>query len=258
LGWQGTERQWARLEKAISVMAVIIMPLAVSVHTVVSWVFAMTLKPMWHSTIFGPYFVVGAIYSGIAAVIIAMWALRRALKLQTYLRPIHFNNLGLLLVTFSLLWSYFTFAEYLTTWYGGVPEEMAVFQAKLFGPLAPYFWTMVVFCVALPLPLMAFKRTRTVDGTFVASVSVIIGMWLERYVIVVGTLNYPALPFVWGRYSPTWVEISLTLGAFAYFAFLYLLFSKFFPIIAIWEYRAGRERQAAASGAAAAELAPAD
>jgi len=146
LGWRGTERQHRWLNTGIAVMAVLVIPIAVSVHTVVSWVFGMTIQPMWHSTIFGPYFVVGAIFSGIAALIIAMAVLRWAYQLEDYLRPIHFNNLGILLLVMTLLWFYFTFAEHLTTYYGADPSHMAVFYAKVIGPYAPFFWTMVVCC----------------------------------------------------------------------------------------------------------------
>ena len=114
-------------------MAILIMPLAVSVHTVVSWVFGMTLNPMWHSTIFGPYFVVGAIFSGIAAVIVALYVIRQSLHLEAYMQPVHFNNLGLLLLTFCFLWGYFTFAEYLTAWYGHELHEWPVLWGKLAG-----------------------------------------------------------------------------------------------------------------------------
>ncbi len=239
LGWEGSARQWALLEKAISAMAIIIMPLAVSVHTVVSWVFGMTVNPMWHSTIFGPYFVVGAIFSGIAAVIAALYVIRRTLKLERYLEPVHFNNLGLLLLVFCLLWGYFTFAEYLTVYYGHEEHEMPVFWYKISGGLAPHFWTMMVCCLVIPLPVLTFRRTRTPFGTMVAALLVLAGMWLERYTIVVGTLSHPRLSFMWHHYRPTWVEWSIMAGAFAFFIFLYVVFSKLFPIIAVWEYKEG-------------------
>jgi Ni/Fe-hydrogenase subunit HybB-like protein len=242
LGWRGTERQHRLLDIAIAVMAVIVIPIAVSVHTVVSWVFGMTIQPMWHSTIFGPYFVVGAIFSGIAALIIAMAALRWAYHLEDYLREIHFNNLGILLLVMTLLWFYFTFAEHLTTYYGSDPSHMAVFRNKVFGPYAPYFWTMVVCCFVIPLPILAFHRTRTVKGTVIASLAVIVGMWLERFTIVVPTLVNPRLPYPRGVYHPTWVEASLTAGCFAAFILLYVLFSKLFPIVSVWEIREGREK----------------
>lgn len=239
LGWRGTQRQWSRLEKAVQVMAVIIIPVAVSVHTIVSWDFAMTIQPMWRSTIFGPYFVAGAIFSGIAALIIAMAIIRRVFHLEEYLKPIHFNNLGLLLLTMSLLWFYFTFAEYLTAWYGNEPIEKAVLQSKVSGAYAPLFWAMVICCFIIPAPLLAIKRLRTVAGTVIASMCVVVGMWLERFLIIVPTLAQPRLTFNWGSYRPTWVEIVLTAGTFAYFVLLYSVFTRLFPIIAVWEYKEG-------------------
>ncbi len=144
LGWRGTTKQWHRLETAMQIMAIAIIPVAVSVHTIVSFDFSMAPVPMWHSTIFGPYFVAGAIFSGIAALIIAMAALRKFLHLEEYLHPVHFENLGKLLLMMCLLWGYFVFAERLTTWYGNEPSEMAVFWQTQSGAYAPLYWTMVV------------------------------------------------------------------------------------------------------------------
>lgn len=235
LGWSGTPRQWHRLERAIGVMAIVVIPIAVSVHTVVSWVFAMTIQPMWHSSIFGPYFVVGAIFSGIAAIITAMAIVRRVYRLEAWLTPIHFNNLGILLLVMACLWFYFTFAEHLTTWYGQEPTEITVFNAKLYGRFAPYFWAMFLFCFLIPFPILAHPRTRTVAGTVVASISVNIGMWLERFTIVVPSLSNPRAPIHTFVYAPSWVEWSLMAGCFAAFALLYMGFTKLFPIISIWE-----------------------
>jgi len=242
LGWQGTPRQQRTLHVAIAIMAVLVIPIAVSVHTVVSWVFAMTIQPMWHSTIFGPYFVIGAIFSGIAAIILAMAVIRKAYHLEDYLKPVHFNNLGILLLVLSMAWLYFTFAEYLTTYYGNEPTEMAVFWAKLTGPYAPYFWTMAGTNFVIPFLLLAHWRTRTIAGTVIASLSVSVGMWLERFTIVVPTLVNPRLPLQVAVYHPTWVEWSIMAGDFAMFVLLYMLFSKLFPIVSIWEIREGRER----------------
>ena len=241
LGWTGSEKQKHLLEKLITIMAILIIPIAVSVHTVVSWVFAMTVQPMWHSTIFGPYFVVGAIFSGIAALLIAMAVLRKVYHLEKYLQPIHFNNLGLLMMTMSLLWFYFTFAEFLTTFYGADPAHLDIFYSKLSGEFAPLFWTMFATCFLIPFPILAFKRTRTITGTVIASISVTIGMWLERYMIVVPSLSRPRLPYPFGEYFPSWVEISITAGCFAALILFYVLFSKIFPIISIWELREGAE-----------------
>jgi Ni/Fe-hydrogenase subunit HybB-like protein len=243
LGWRGTEAQWHRLEKAVSVMAIIIIPVAVSVHTIVSWDFAMTLNPMWNSTIFGPYFVVGAIFSGIAALILAMAVLRRAFQLEAYLRPRHFNSLALLLLVMSLFWFYFTFAEYLTVWYANEPAEMAVFWSKVRGPYSPLFYAMVLCCFVIPAPVLAFKRLRTVPVVAFVSALVVVGMWLERFLIVIPTLGHPRLPFNWRGYSTTWVELSIMVGTFAYFTLLYALFTKLFPIVAVWEFKEGRHKE---------------
>ena len=242
LGWTGTEEQHRRLERAISIMAILVIPIAVSVHTVVSFVFAMTIQPGWHSTIFGPYFVIGAIFSGIAALIIAMGIIRRAYNLGHYLRLVHFNNLGLLLLAMSLLWFYFTFSEYLTTYYGGEPREMAVFYAKLSGKYAPFFWAMIVTNFVIPLVILSNKKTRTIAGTIVASATVTVGMWLERLTIVVPSLANPRLPYARGLYQPSWVEWSMMAGFFATFILLYMFFTKVFPIVSIWEIREGREK----------------
>ncbi|MFC2030761.1 NrfD/PsrC family molybdoenzyme membrane anchor subunit [Chloroflexota bacterium] len=235
LGWSGSQRQWHRLERAISIMAVLIIPVAVSVHTVVSWIFAMTLQPTWHSTIFGPYFVVGAIFSGIATLIIVMAIIRKAYGLEAYLKPLHFNNLGLLLLTMCLFWFYFTFAEYLTEFYGAEPAPLSVLMSKLQGEFSPAFFTMTFFCFVVPFVILAFPRTRTIAGTVVASVLIDIGMWLERYTIVVPALTRPRLPYEFGVYIPTLVEWSITLGCLAAFVLMYVIFARIFPIISIWE-----------------------
>ena len=241
LGWRGSERQRQVLNRAIAIMAVLVIPIAVSVHSVVSFVFSMTLQPMWHSTIFGPYFVVGAIFSGIAALIVAMIIFRKAYGLEGYLKPIHFRFLGQLLLVMSLLWFYFTFAEYLTGYYGGSPDEMKVFNAKFTGPFWPFFWGMVVTNFVIPILCLVRLAHRTVGRVLVASLAVLVGMWLERFIIVVPTLSNPRLPFQEGQYWPTWVEVGEMAGSFALFALFYLLFSKVFPIISIWEIHEGRE-----------------
>jgi Ni/Fe-hydrogenase subunit HybB-like protein len=241
LGWTGTEQQQKVLNRAIAIMAVLVIPVAVSVHSVVSFVFSMTLQPMWHSTIFGPYFVVGAIFSGIAALIVAMIVFRKAYGLEHYLKPIHFRYLGQLLLIMSLLWFYFTFAEYLTGYYGAEPEEMKVFWAKFSGPFWPFFWGMVLCNLFIPLACLVRLGYHTVGKVLVASLSIIVGMWLERFIIVIPTLSNPRLPFPQTVYTPTWVEVGEFAGSLALFALFYLLFTKVFPIISIWEIREGRE-----------------
>jgi Ni/Fe-hydrogenase subunit HybB-like protein len=254
VGWRGTPRQKHILEKTIGVMAILIIPIAVSVHTVVSFIFAMTIQPMWHSTILGPYFVIGAIFSGIAALLIAMAVLRKVYGLESYLKPVHFNNLGKLLLVFVLLWFYATGAEYLTTFYGAEPAHMSVFYAKITGAYAPMFWTMVFLCFVLPVSILSFARLRSVTGCLVASIGINIGMWIERYTIVVPTLHHPRLEMGAAFYAPSWAEIAITVASFATMVFLYGLFVKVFPIVSAWEVDEGREAEPRAG---AVELAPA-
>jgi molybdopterin-containing oxidoreductase family membrane subunit len=241
-GWTGSDRQWHALERATKQMAGIILAVAVSVHTVVAWDFAMAVAPMWHSSIFGPYFVVGAIFSGIAALLLAMAIIRRVLHLEAYLRPLHFDNLGKLLFLMSLLWLYFTVAENLTTWYGNNPAEMNVFTERIRGRFGPYFGVMVFCNFVLPLVLLGIRRLRSVRTVTITAISVLVGMWLERYLIILPTLSRTRLAAATGFYSPTWVEISITASTFAAMVFLYLIFCKLFPIIAIWEYNDVAER----------------
>jgi Ni/Fe-hydrogenase subunit HybB-like protein len=239
VGWQGTPKQWHRLESAMSIMAIAIIPVAVSVHTIVSFDFSMAPVPMWHSTMFGPYFVAGAIFSGIAGLIIAMAAVRKFLHLEEYLHPVHFQNLGKLLLMMSLLWAYFVFAERLTIWYGNESSEMAVLNVTQKGSFAPLYWTMVVCNFVVPFFILSIKRLRTIAGCVIASFGVLIGMWLERFLIVVPSLGHKYLPYSWGTYRPRPVEIIITVSTFAAMTLLYVLFAKFVPIISIWELKVG-------------------
>jgi molybdopterin-containing oxidoreductase family membrane subunit len=197
---------------------------------------------MWHSTIFAPYFVTGAIFSGIAALVLVMASLRRFLNLEKYLRPLHFDNLGKLLLLMSLVWLYFTLSEHLTVWYGNEHAEISVLNSRVYGHYAPYFWLMITCNFIVPFTLLGIRRLRSIFTTCICGVTVLVGMWLERFLIVVGTLAQPALPATWGSYAASWVEISITVGTFAGMVLLYLLFAKFVPIIAIWEYEDVSER----------------
>jgi Ni/Fe-hydrogenase subunit HybB-like protein len=195
--------------------------------------------PMWHSTMFGPYFVAGAIFSGIAGLIIAMAALRRFLHLEDYLHPVHFENLGKLLLMMSLLWAYFVFAERLTTWYGNDSPEMNVFYVTQRGSFAPLYWTMVACNFVIPFAILALKKLRTISGCVIASFAVVVGMWLERFLIVVPSLGHKFLPYAWGTYRPRPVEIMIMISTFAAMTLLYTLFAKFVPVISVWELKAG-------------------
>jgi Ni/Fe-hydrogenase subunit HybB-like protein len=147
----------------------------------------------------------------------------------------------------TLFWFYFTFAEYLTTFYGKEPVQTVIFWSKLTGRFAPCFWAMALLCFAIPLAILIRRKTRTPLWTLIASVSVIIGMWLERFVIIVPTLVIQRMPPDQAIYNPTWVEWSILGGCVAFFLFLYLIFTKVFPIVPIWEIREGRERATSAA-----------
>jgi len=252
LGWRGTPKQWHRLESAMQIMAIAIIPVAVSVHTIVSFDFSMAPVPMWHSTIFGPYFVAGAIFSGIAALILAMAALRTFLHLEAYLHPLHFENLGKLLLMMSLLWAYFIFNERLTVWYGNATAEREALWSTQKGPFAPLFWTMVACNFVVPFVILSVKKLRTIGGCVLASFAVVVGMWLERFLIIVPSLSHKYLSYTWGSYRPRPVEIIITTATFAAMGLLYVLFSKLVPIISIWELKAGEHYVADATPRTAA------
>lgn len=237
LKWVNTDSQRKILQKCIGIMAVLIIPIAVSVHTVVSWIFSMTLRVGWHSAIYGPYFVVGAIFSGIATIIVAMGFFRKIYHLENYLTVKHFKYLGYLLLTLDVALIYFTISEYLTVGYvGGVPE--ADWLSTLFvGQYSPYFWSMFVVGFIIPAFIVGIPKTRTIIWIVVAAAFADIGMYIERFLIVIPTLATPEIPQLgqWGSYTPTWVELSITAAAFAGFILLYTLFSKMFPIVSSWE-----------------------
>lgn len=237
VGWTGEPEQKKLLERAISVMAIIIIPIAVSVHTVVSWVFSMTLRPGWNSTIFGPYFVIGAIFSGIASIIIVMAIFRKIFHLEEYLQEKHFIKLGTLLAVTNLAYIYFTLSEYLTMAYKLAGEDKPLLTLLFVGSEAPAFWAFVILGLFVPLFMVVNKKTRNISGLVVASGLVNVGMWIKRFIIVVPTLQVPLLPYDVGVYHPTWVEWSLTAGSFAGFALLFMVFARIFPVISIWEVK---------------------
>lgn len=205
LGWTGTPEQHHRLERAITVMSIVIIPVAVSIHTVTAWLFGMTLRPGWHSTIIGPDFVVGALYSGIAAVLTVMAYLRRKFHLEACITVEHFKRLGLLLLVLCAAYIYFVVNEYIGAVYTREGAERELVEAIFRGPFAAQFWTMAGVGLVAPFLLLALPWTRTVSGIVTASVLANIGMWLKRYVIVVPTLSSPFLPVDWprARRSPT-------------------------------------------------------
>ena len=237
LGWRGTDTEWHRLHWAYTFLAVLIIPLAVSVHSIVSWDFAMSIVPGLHQTIFAPYFVVGAIYSGTAGIVTVMFVLRKYMGFEQYITKLHFDNLGKLLLVLSLLWTYINMIELFTGWYSGTSDEYEQLSFKLFGFYAPLYWMMILFCAAAPL-LMISKRFRTsFVPMLVLSIAINIGMYTERFLIVATSLARQYLPDAWGFYSPSLVEISIMVGSFAVFTTLFLVFVKIFPSVSMYEVK---------------------
>jgi Ni/Fe-hydrogenase subunit HybB-like protein len=235
--WRGTDRQWKHYNNAYIYFAALATPLVFSVHSVVSWDFAMSINPGWHSTIFAPYFVAGAIFSGIAMVITLMVPMRKIFGLQDYLQDWHFDSMGKILLFTSLIVSYAYVVEMFLAWYGGNVYEKSTFWDRAFGPMGWCYWIMVL-CNCL-IPLLCIKRSiRTnIGAMFVISIFVNIGMWFERYVIIVQSLSHNFDPWVWRMYHPTLVDSGITLGSFAWFGMFFLLFIKFLPAMAISEIK---------------------
>lgn len=242
LGWKNTPEQHKWLERGINIMMMLIIPIAISVHTVVAWIFAMTMRAGWNSTIFGPYFVVGAIYSGIAGIITVMYIFRRVYHLEAYVTEKHFRYLGYLLLTLGLTYFYFTFAEYLTTSYKMQEGEKFLLEGLMVGQYSLPFWIFVFGGLLAPILIVGLPWTRKIPLIVLASLLVNIGMWLKRFLIVVPSLALPLMPADWGVYVPTGVELAITSAAFAGFALIFTLFTKFLPIISVWEMKEGWER----------------
>ncbi len=242
LGWRGTEQEWKNLQKAIQIFAWAIIPVMFSVHTIVSWDFAVAMKLGWHSTIFGPYFIIGALLSGIAAVNVVLFTVRATTKnMRYFIRPEHFDALGKLLLIISLSWAYFFFNEFILEWYGGEHTIKEILKFYMFGDIAPVWWTMVTCNVFIPgLLLWNRKFRRTPWLMFIMGIVVNIGMFAERYVIVTGALSRNRFPFDWGWYEPKLVEISIVFGTFMLFLFLYTLAARFLPLIPVWEVEEGQ------------------
>ena len=233
--WQGTHSQWRSMGAAITTAMILIIPIAVSVHTVVSWIFAMTLREPWNSTIFGAFFVAGAIFSGVAMLIIVMAILRKVYHLEEYITEKHFVYLGYLLATFSLIMVYGNVSEYLTTGYKMSEGTEFHFRQLFLGEFAGFYWFYLLGGLVLPGLLILLPWTRNIWGVVTASVLVVAAMWVERYFIVVSGFRVPLMPYEPSTYAPTWVELSVMAAGFALFALLITLFVKIFPIIAVWE-----------------------
>jgi Ni/Fe-hydrogenase subunit HybB-like protein len=236
-GWNGNPVQRRALLKSISILMVLIIPIAVSVHTVVSWIFAMTLRVSWNSTIFGFFFVTGAIFSGIAALILVLAVVRRRVHLEEYITEVHFKNLGYLLLTAAMVMLYSNASEFITKGYHASEDDLFAFRELFVTEFAPLYWFYFFGGLVLPILIVAFKRTRTITGLVIASGFVLAAMFVERYFIVVAGLRVPLMPYEAVSYAPTWVEWSVLAAGLALFTLLLTLFTRFFPILAIWEMK---------------------
>jgi Ni/Fe-hydrogenase subunit HybB-like protein len=240
-GWRGTEQQWRTLKTSITLFSLAIIPVMVFMHTIVGWDFAMAVQPGWHSSVFGPYFVTGALLSGAAAVVIVLAVVRKTLHQEHFLRPEHFDGMGKLILVFSLAWAYMYFNDFLVPWYGQGPAEKVIQRLLESGRASP-MWLLMLFCnVLLPWATLWSRRLRTSIPVVVGvSLFVQVGMYLERYLIVAITLGRNELPFDWGQYVPHAAEILMTIGAFSLIGLLFLIFVKLFPIIPMWEVQEGQ------------------
>ncbi len=246
LGWEGNAAQRRSLQKAIVVLMVLIIPIAVSVHTVVSWIFAMTTRVSWDSTIFGVFFVAGAIFSGVATLIIVLAVVRRVYHLEEYITERHFLYLGYLLATMAMVMLYGNASEYITKGFKMNAEEALAFRDLFVEDFAPFYWTYLFAGLVLPVVVVAFKPTRTIAGLVVASAFADLGMFIERYFIVVAGLRVPLMDYTPATYAPTWVEWSIFASGCAGFMLLLTLFTRYFPILAIWEMK--EEHESGSSG----------
>ena len=234
-GWAGTPRQRSVLSGALGLTAIMIIPLAVSVHSVLAWAFSLVSRPWWHESVWAPYFVVAALYSGVALVILVVAGFRRAYHLERFITERHFVRLGFILAAFAAAYLYLTFADILPDAYVGERDTTAVFQLLLVGRFAPYFWTFVVAAGLLPLLLVAIPRTRTVPGMVTAAAFVVPAMWLKRMIMVTGPATYDRITSAFGAYHFTWTYISITLAATAAVPLLLMLLFRLVPLLSIDE-----------------------
>jgi len=255
LGWQGSVREWRHYRRVYLYMAGIATPLVLSVHSVVSWDFALSIVPGWHSTIFAPYFVAGAIFSGVAMVVTIMIPMRWAFGLESYITERHFENMAKLILLTSMIVGYSYATELFVAYYSADPIEIESFRWRANGAYALPFWVMVFCNVVVPQALWFKKIRTTLPALFALTIFVNIGMWYERFVIIVTSLAHEYDPASWGLYTPSWVELAILVGSFCWFFFWFLLFSRSLPVISIAEVKehlAHDLEHAADTGAASA------
>jgi molybdopterin-containing oxidoreductase family membrane subunit len=237
LGWRGSARQWHVYERAYLLLAALATPLVLSVHSVVSFDFAVSILPGWHTTIFPPYFVAGAIFSGFAMVVTLMVPARAFFGLKDLITVRHLENMNKIILVTGCMVGYAYLTEFFMAWYSGNQYEMFAFMNRACGPYAWAYWTMVSGNVLAP-QLFWFRSWRVTPWKMlIVALLVNVGMWFERFVIIVASLSRDYLPSNWGYFKPTWVDISMLIGSFALFFTLFLLFCRYLPMVAMAEVK---------------------
>jgi molybdopterin-containing oxidoreductase family membrane subunit len=237
LGWQGKSAQWKAHNRTVLHLSGLATPLVLSVHSVVSWDFAMSIVPGWHATIFAPYFVAGAVFGGFAMVMVVMIPVRRIYGLEEYITDYHFENMSRFILLTANICGYAYAMEYFIAWYSMVEFEQTSFYLRAFGPYWFSTWCMIIFNVVFP-QLLWFKKLRTnIPFLFVLCFFINLGMWFERYVIIITSLSREFIPAAWGLYIPSAAELSVLAGSFCWFSMFFILFLKGGPIIAIAEVK---------------------
>ena len=252
-GWNGSAKGWQRFESVSLILAGLSTPLVLSVHTIVSFDFATSIIPGWHTTIFPPYFVAGAVFSGFAMVQTLLIIMRKSMRLEQYITLNHIDVMNkIILVTGSIVGSAYI-TEFFMAWYSAVPYEQYAFANRMFGPYWWAYWTMMTCNVITPQLFWSRKLRRSLTASFIISIFVNIGMWFERFVIIVTSLHRDYLPSSWLMYSPSWVEICMYIGSLGLFFTLFFLFAKFLPVIAVAEvksiYKTSSEEEIAKTAA---------
>jgi molybdopterin-containing oxidoreductase family membrane subunit len=238
LGWRGSNRAWHRYERSYLILAALATPLVLSVHSVVSFDFAVSQIPGWHTTIFPPYFVAGAIFSGFAMVLTLLVPCRKLFGLEDFITVRHIENMNKIILATGSMVGYAYGTELFISWYSGVEVEQFAFLARVRGHYAWAYWTMITCNVITPQIFWIKKLRTNLWVTFIASIFVNIGMWFERFVIIVTSLTADFLPSAWDYYSPTWVDIGTYIGSLGLFMTLFLLFCRYLPMVAISEVKA--------------------
>ena len=237
LGWNGSHRTWHRYEVLCLILAGLATPLVVSVHTIVSMDFATSVIPGWHATIFPPYFVAGAVFSGFAMVLTLLIITRKVMNFENYITVSHIEAICKILLTTGMLVGLAYSTEFFIAWYSGNEYERFVFINRAIGPYAWAYWIMVTCNVLIPQVLWSQKIRQNLVIVFIVSIFVNIGMWFERFVIITTSLHRDFLPSSWAMFSPTWVEVATFIGSFGLFFTLFFLFIRFLPAIAISEVK---------------------